>query len=394
MWAPSSKANAGPLAAPAANCPSGCDMTVPTKLRHAGGAVNRADWPSDHCIALASSWPLCRGPVALSAVQREREGQDGRGARQAQFAGDDRGSPSGVDDVVDEQDRVRRRAPATVRTVRQWGRTRRTGRGPAGRCCSGRSPAGCGGRTRATGPEPSEPSHRGDPGAERGHQRGRMPDGTVTTAAGRCCHRHVRSTSTTAANTSSGHRPVGHPVSTPPPRSRLTQRSVWRTASCGAASPATPSRSRSRNRGPQPISLSRPSARPGSACSAGSIRPDRGTPTAARPVGHMRRGSTSAPGLERSSRLAASAPGLTSSGQERPVQMSQRPHAVAPGSSSGGAGTPSGSCCRRYSRASPAARRPAPLRSGRTGQRRRPTAGRSRPSRPGPAAPLRRRREP
>ena len=299
----------------------------------------------------------------MSAVQREGEGQDGRRAGQAQFAGDHRCSPSGVDEVVDEQDGA---SPslATARTAGPWARTRRTERGPAGRCCSAGT-GGLAGRTRSTGPSQASRPTAAIREPSEVTSAGRMLDGTATTAAGRCSQRHVRSTSTTAANTSSGtvrYRRGPATAGSVPARRRA---------------PPEPSRNRSRNRGPQPMSLRRPSTRPRSACSAAAIRPDSGTPTDARPVGHIRRGSMSAPGLARSSRPAASAPGLTSSGQGGPYRCHNVRTLSPARRRAGGAGTPSGSRRRRYSRASPAARRRAPPRPARTGPRRRSTAGRS-----------------
>ena len=96
---------------------------------------------------------------------------------------------------------------------------------------------------------------------------GRECEGRVTTPAGRPGQSQAASTFRTASNTSSGK------------------------GSSGA-----PSASIRRKRLPQPMSVSRPTARPGSAATSAGIRPEASTPSAAIPVGHIRRGVTSTPG--------------------------------------------------------------------------------------------------
>ncbi len=91
---------------------------------------------------------------------------------------------------------------------------------------------------------------------------------------------------------------------------------------------------------PQPMSVSRPMARPGSAVKVAGIFPATSRPRAFSPVGHIRRGSTSTPGRSSRSRAAAALASGTSAWTRWPVQLSQRPQGAAAGSSS---------CRRRYS---------------------------------------------
>ncbi len=85
---------------------------------------------------------------------------------------------------------------------------------------------------------------------------------------------------------------------------------------------------------PQPMSVSRPSARPGSAVSVTGIFPVALTPRSFMPVGHIRRGSTVTPGRSSRSRAAAELVSGTSAATRCPVQLSQRPQGAAAGSSS------------------------------------------------------------
>ena len=141
--------------------------------------------------------------------------------------------------------------------------------------------------------------------------RGLVRDGRVSTPAGRRAQSQAASTLITAATTGSV------------------------TGSSGA-----PSASRVLSWLPQPMSVSRPRARPGSAVSSGGIFPAASTPSAFIPVGHIRRGSTVTPGRSSRSRAAVTLLSGTSPPTRCPVQLSQRPHATAAGSSS---------CRRRYS---------------------------------------------
>ena len=127
----------------------------------------------------------------------------------------------------------------------------------------------------------------------------------VATPAGRSAQSQAASTFTTAATTSSGIAPSG-----------------------------APSASRARSRGPQPRSVSRPRARPGSADSIRRDLPVSSTPSSAMPVGHIFRGVTATPGRSSRSRAAVAAAGETSAGQCCPVQLSHRPHRAAAASSS------------------------------------------------------------
>ena len=171
----------------------------------------------------------------------------------------------------------------------------------------------------------------------------------LTTAARRASHFQAARTATTAAITSSG------------------------TAPSGISAPAT-----ERSRGPQPRSLSLPSARPGSADTSALIFPDASTPRSRMPVGHIFRG------VHVGCRAAAAAPP-----RRRPPRRAPRPAtagrcncrsvrtAPPPGRPAPGAGSPSGTRWWRCSRASPAARGPARRRRWRTGRHRRPSpAGR------------------
>ena len=94
------------------------------------------------------------------------------------------------------------------------------------------------------------------------------------------------------------------------------------------------SESRVRSAAPQPMSVRRPRARPGSASWAAGILPAASIPSSFIPVGHIFRGSTVVPGRASRSRAASAPAGATSASQRWPVQLSHRPHRAASGSSS------------------------------------------------------------
>ena len=146
---------------------------------------------------------------------------------------------------------------------------------------------------------------------------------------------------------------------------------------------------------PQPTSVRRPRARPGSAVRSAGILPEAPEiPRSFIPGGHIRRGSTLTPGRNGRCR-AASAPACgTCRSSGRPVQLSQRPQRAAPGSSSSRRRYSIRQASVTWSASVACCCGSAPEQPVGTALGRRPTAGRWPPSRPRCGAPRRRRRAP
>ena len=165
------------------------------------------------------------------------------------------------------------------------------------------------------------------------------------------------------------------------------------------ARPVAPERRRrrrsSRSRVPQPMSDSRPITRPSSASSPAAIRPDAGTPNSAMPDGHCLRGGTGDPGaadplLGRGLRLGIDGrrPHRARAGVAAPARL--RVRVVELAAQEHQPALRGVEVVEHRPLLGLAGRR----RSAGAAPRRRPTAARSRPSRPSPASRRRRCRAP